>query len=142
MNNEIKCKNCDCTDVTVTVLHKKATLWKTLKFLCIIALFLITVFYMAEIIEYSEEKINQATTASDFSSMAIVDMPVVDDKITGSTNPTAFAVANSYMAMSLIIFFTVSTVIFALVQFYTESKIETYYICKKCGNTWRKYQGN
>ena len=131
MSEKVKCPKCESENLAVTVQYKKATLWRILKFLSIIALLFTVILNMAEVIEYYELDKKAQTT------LETVGMIVP----TGMTGPsTPLGVADTYKAAPLICWFLIQTMCFGLIQIYVESKPRIFYVCKDCNECWYKHE--
>lgn len=131
MSEKIKCPKCKNENLAITVQYKKATLWRILKFLSIIALLFTVILNMAEVIEYCKLDKNTQTVLETVSV-------IIPTSTTGSNQP--FAVADTYKAMPLICLFLLMTTVFGIIEIYIEAKPRIFYVCKDCNECWYKHE--
>ena len=122
----MKCPECGCEDIAITVQYRKSTLCRVIRFFILIALFYTIIFNMAEIITLNE--IDNSATVYNVSS--IIQTTVTEDNIPGAiAQPITPAIA-------IIVSLSIALIFCEIMLQWIESKKRVYYVCKQCNKIW------
>ncbi len=123
----MKCPECNCEDIAITVQYRKSTLFRILKFFCIIAIFVTIISNMAEIIQLNE--LEQTTYIPSVSTQ------IMSVTVTPDNTPAGYASPITPTICFLIVF-TIALIFCEIMQQWIESKKRVYYVCKQCNKIW------
>ena len=127
----MKCPECGCEDIAISVTYRKSTLCRVIRFIILICLCYTIIFNMAEIITFQE--LNSTPSVSIAATQIELAM-VTEDNIPGGTfqpiTPT----------IGVLLSLTIALIFFEILRFWIESKARIYYVCKSCGKFWHENQ--